>query len=153
MPDCLAGSGRGALQSRSSQYLSHHPCRFHFGFGLVGGLKLAGGHPYGVDFIRRACAKGNDALGSKVFDPARTRDLVCDLATDFHADFPVLLSSTLDLPVVLSDYGEDTEAFRVERYLSMAELARGESNWSDYPQMLRTLLIEFESLLSSHRVL
>ena len=25
---------RGALQRRSSQFLSHHPCRSHFGFGL-----------------------------------------------------------------------------------------------------------------------
>ena len=33
--DRLAGPGRGALQRRSSQFLSHHPCRFHFGFSLV----------------------------------------------------------------------------------------------------------------------
>ena len=39
VPDCLAGSGKGALQSRSSQYLSHHPCRFHFGFGLGSGVR------------------------------------------------------------------------------------------------------------------
>ena len=47
----------------------------------------------------------------------------------------------------LRDYGEDTEAFRVERYLAMVELARGESNWRDYAGMLRTILVEFDSLL------
>ena len=35
MSDRLAGPSRGAPQRHSSQFLSHRPCRFHFGFGLV----------------------------------------------------------------------------------------------------------------------
>jgi len=34
VPDRLADPGRESPQRRSSQFLSHHPCRFHFGFGL-----------------------------------------------------------------------------------------------------------------------
>ena len=114
---------------------------------LVGGLRLAAGNSYGADLIRRACAKGNEALGSEIFDVAAVRGLARDLATEFRTDFPRLLSDALNLPVVLRDYGEDTEAFRVERYLAMVELARGESNWRDYAGMLRTILVEFDSLL------
>lgn len=114
---------------------------------LLGALRYVAGEPHGAEAIRRACNKANEMLESEVFEPKEVRAIARQEAEEFDQGFIAALARELNMLEILEDYGETAEALRIERFLMMVDLARSESIWQDHACMLRTLLVEFGSLL------
>ncbi|MCW4013950.1 MAG: ATP-dependent helicase, partial [Candidatus Bathyarchaeota archaeon] len=113
---------------------------------LMGCLRLVAGQPYGQEAIRRACGKANQLLEGDVFQVKKAIAVARTIAQQFDRNLIHALARQLEVIATLENYGHDADAIRVRRFLDTVDLAKSESDWQDYPSMLRTLTFEFNSL-------
>ena len=113
---------------------------------LMGCLRLVAGQPYGQEATRRACGKANQLLESDVFQVKQVLISAKGMVQQYDRNLIHALAKELNVIEVLESYGHDADALRMRRFLDIVDLAKSESNWQDYPAMLRTLTFEFNSL-------
>lgn len=113
---------------------------------VMGALRHVAGQPGGKEAILRACDQAGMRLGLPL-DPRATLAQVETIAREFDPGFVDRLVGVLGMLDALRALGLEQEARNLERLLALAELARSESSWADYGSMLRTLTVEFNSLL------
>ena len=112
----------------------------------MGCLRLVAGQPYGQEATRRACERANQLLESDVFQTKKVITSAKAMAQQYDRNLILTLAQQLEVIELLENYGHDADALRVRRLLDIVGLAKSESDWQNYPSMLRTLTFEFNSL-------